>query len=168
MAVLIFVLGLCWRRPRWFRLVYRVAMTASFYLGQFMGRIMLALFFLAVAYFLHAWLKRRQHALCRRMLVWLLVGAFALSSAMEASLFRAGLGADQALASRYVTFSICLPVALVILVALICVRVQKQFSCLAAADRRGPHERRHFATVLQTCLDLYWLPRPQVHIRPRI
>ncbi len=33
-------------RPRWFRGFYRVGMTASFHLGQFMGRVILVLFFL--------------------------------------------------------------------------------------------------------------------------
>ena len=36
---------LCWLRPRWFRPIYRAVMTASFYVGQVMGRVLLAIFF---------------------------------------------------------------------------------------------------------------------------
>jgi hypothetical protein len=39
---------LCWLRPRLFRPVYRGVMTASFYVGQGMGRVLLAIFFVTV------------------------------------------------------------------------------------------------------------------------
>jgi hypothetical protein len=39
---------LCWLRPRLFRPVYRGVMTASFYVGQGMGRVLLAIFFVMV------------------------------------------------------------------------------------------------------------------------
>jgi hypothetical protein len=35
-------------RPRWFRPVYRGVMTASFHIGQVMGKVMLTVFFLVV------------------------------------------------------------------------------------------------------------------------
>ena len=35
----------CWR-PRWFRGFYRRGMTVSFHIGQFLGRVLLVLFFL--------------------------------------------------------------------------------------------------------------------------
>lgn len=36
----------CALRPRWFRGFYRCGMTASFHVGQLLGRVMLTLFFL--------------------------------------------------------------------------------------------------------------------------
>ena len=44
--VLSAVLVLCWLRPRLFRPIYRAVMTASFYVGQVMGRVLLAIFFI--------------------------------------------------------------------------------------------------------------------------
>jgi len=38
----------CWFRPGWFRGLYRGGMTISFHIGQFLGRIMLTLFFFLV------------------------------------------------------------------------------------------------------------------------
>src|SRR5215468_339623 len=38
-------LVLSWLRPRWFRPVYCRVMTVSFYVGQIMGRVLLAIFF---------------------------------------------------------------------------------------------------------------------------
>jgi hypothetical protein len=39
------LLVVAWIRPRWFRPVYRGGMSVSFRVGQFMGKIMLTLFF---------------------------------------------------------------------------------------------------------------------------
>jgi hypothetical protein len=47
-AAAVLVLAIAWVRPRWFRPLYRGAMTGSHYLGQGIGRILLALFFLVV------------------------------------------------------------------------------------------------------------------------
>ena len=44
----ILALILCALRPRWFRGFYRAGMTASFYVGQIMGRILLTVFFLLI------------------------------------------------------------------------------------------------------------------------
>src|SRR5262245_44230382 len=52
LAVAIILLGvvlvLCWLRPHWFRPTYRTVMTTSFYVGQVTGRVLLAIFFMAV------------------------------------------------------------------------------------------------------------------------
>jgi|KBSSwiStaDraftv2_1062776.scaffolds.fasta_scaffold404386_1 hypothetical protein len=48
LAALVGVLGVCALRPRWFRGFYRAGMTASFHIGQCIGRVMLTLFFLVV------------------------------------------------------------------------------------------------------------------------
>lgn len=42
------IVVICWLRPRWFRGFYRGGMTASFYVGQIMGRILLGLVFLVL------------------------------------------------------------------------------------------------------------------------
>jgi hypothetical protein len=39
-------LAICAMRPRWFRGFYRAGMTASWHVGQVMGRVMLTVFFL--------------------------------------------------------------------------------------------------------------------------
>jgi MFS family permease len=41
-------LAAAWIRPAWFRGFYRGGMTVSFHAGQFMGRVLLTVFFLAV------------------------------------------------------------------------------------------------------------------------
>lgn len=41
-------LAAAWVRPAWFRGFYRGGMTVSFHVGQFMGRVLLTAFFLAV------------------------------------------------------------------------------------------------------------------------
>jgi hypothetical protein len=48
LSVLAVVLLMGWVRPRWFRGIYRVVMTGSFYVGQVVGRVLLALIFLGV------------------------------------------------------------------------------------------------------------------------
>jgi hypothetical protein len=46
--VLSAALVLGWLRPRWIRPLYRGAMTASFYVGQIMGRVLLTIVFVVV------------------------------------------------------------------------------------------------------------------------
>ena len=48
LVLLVAVLLLCWSRPRLFRGFYRGGMTASFHVGQVMGRVLLTIFFLLV------------------------------------------------------------------------------------------------------------------------
>ena len=48
LGLLALVLGAGLSQPRWIRPVYRLVMTASFYVGQVVGRILLALVFLLV------------------------------------------------------------------------------------------------------------------------
>lgn len=46
LACLAATLGLCLVRPRWFRPLYRAGMTVGFWIGQVVGRVLLALCFL--------------------------------------------------------------------------------------------------------------------------
>jgi hypothetical protein len=48
LGVLVGIFLLCAFQPRWFRGFYRVGMTVAFYVGQFVGRILLTIIFLLV------------------------------------------------------------------------------------------------------------------------
>jgi hypothetical protein len=48
LAMLVLGLALCWGRPRWFRGFYRSGMTASFHVGQILGKVILTVFFLVM------------------------------------------------------------------------------------------------------------------------
>ena len=79
------------------------------------GAVALVLF-LALAAWTTLRLRDRDNA--RQALPWLALGFYSLGSGMLAMLGRVGLGAEYAIASRYVTFSLYLFVALVVLGAL--------------------------------------------------
>ena len=84
-----------------------------------MGLVMLLLLLTAAGYFLYGW-RWGARELCGRMLPWLAVAGFAVCTAALVTNARGGLGADQALQTRYVTSSLYLPIALVNLLPLIC------------------------------------------------
>src|SRR6266545_5433578 len=48
LALLLLTLLVCLSRPRWLRQPYRLGMTAGYFVGQVIGRILLLFFFLAV------------------------------------------------------------------------------------------------------------------------
>jgi hypothetical protein len=73
-----------------------------------------------LAYVLHAWRRRGDAHLIRQTLVWFLIASYTLCSGLLASFFRAFLGTDQALSSRYGVFSIFALVGLVFIVPAIC------------------------------------------------
>jgi hypothetical protein len=82
---------------------------------MFIGTILLALWLAAAVYFLFS-LREKNRDLQNRMFPWLLIGSYALASALLAARARAGGGAMQAaVTSRYVSYSIYLPVSLVFL-----------------------------------------------------
>jgi hypothetical protein len=80
------------------------------------GALQLALFLAALLY--SAW-RIRDRRFRATVVPWFALGASALASALLAALGRVKYGADYALASRYVTFSIWLTIALIALVAVI-------------------------------------------------
>ncbi|MCA1658359.1 MAG: hypothetical protein LC627_03560, partial [Verrucomicrobiaceae bacterium] len=84
--------------------------------AAFFGAIQLALFFATLIYSLP---RLRDRAFMGRTISWFALGGYAISSAVLACLGRVGYGARYALASRYVTFSIFLTIALIALVAII-------------------------------------------------
>jgi len=66
---------------------------------------------------LYLWTSNRE--LGRRLLCWLVLGAYSFISAVVVTIGRLGNGPNQALASRYVTFSVYLVVSLSYLVPII-------------------------------------------------
>ena len=69
------------------------------------------------ARFLQAWLRERDTELCRRTLPWFAIAGFTVGSGLVAACARAGIGPEQATSSRYVTFALQLPLALIPLIA---------------------------------------------------
>ncbi len=104
------------------------------------------------ARFLQVWLRDRDIALCRRTLPWFAVAGFTVGSSLIAAWARAGLGAEQAIASHYVTFALYLPAALIPLVPALkpwllfrrCADTDEQ----AAASRTAPIAATIGATTL--------------------
>ena len=82
------------------------------------GDILCTLLGIALIYFLHC-RRHAQRPLCDRMILWLAVGAYGIFSGSIAALFRAGFGPPQALSSRYVTYAIYVPIALINLLPMI-------------------------------------------------
>ncbi len=72
-----------------------------------------------IARFLQLWRRGTERELCRRALPWLAVAGFAVGSGLIAACARAGIGPLQGASSRYVTFAVYLPVALVPLLQLL-------------------------------------------------
>ncbi len=63
--------------------------------------------------FLQLWRRGEHTELCRRALPWFAVAGFAVGSGLIAAFARAGIGPLQGASSRYVTFAVYLPIALV-------------------------------------------------------
>ena len=63
--------------------------------------------------FFQLWFRDKDTALCRSTLPWFAIAGFAVGSGLIAACARAGMGAGQATASRYVTFALYLPLALI-------------------------------------------------------
>jgi hypothetical protein len=80
------------------------------------GLVQLAIFCVAIVY---CFRRIRDRSFLAKALPWFALGAYSIASAFLAALGRVGYGASYALASRYVTFSIYLTIAVIGLVALI-------------------------------------------------
>jgi len=81
------------------------------------GAVLLALFLAELAY---SAIRIRDAEFRRRVLPWFALGFYSIGSAFLASLGRSALGAEYALASRYVPFSLYLTVAVITLWAILC------------------------------------------------
>jgi hypothetical protein len=98
--------------------------------AEIFGATQLALFLVATIYFLR---RTKDRALFSAAVPWFALAFHSIGSAVLATLGRVGYGAPYALASRYVTFSVYLIIALVGLGAII---VQEKL-----AGRRSPRFR---------------------------
>jgi hypothetical protein len=80
------------------------------------GLVQLVMFCVAIVY---CFRRIRDRSFLAKGLPWFALGAYSIACAILAALGRVGYGASYALASRYVTFSIYLTIAVIGLVALI-------------------------------------------------
>lgn len=80
------------------------------------GAFQLALFLAALVYCAR---RARDRAFLAKVMPWFVLGLYALGNSFLAALGRVQYGPDYALASRYVTFSLWLAIALIALVAII-------------------------------------------------
>jgi hypothetical protein len=90
--------------------------------AELFGAVQLALFFPLLFYCLR---RIRDRTFMAMAVPWLALALHSLGSALLATLGRVGYGAPYALASRYVTFSIYLTIAIIGLIALV---VQEHFN----------------------------------------
>ena len=79
---------------------------------MFLGVVLTAIYFIQL-------FRTGRREICGRILPWLMVGGYAILSGLIAAFYRAEFGPGQAVSSRYVTYSIYLPIALVNLVSII-------------------------------------------------
>jgi hypothetical protein len=84
--------------------------------GVCAGGVLLALLGGCLAYL---WRRRADRALIARALPWLVPPGLAIGAAVLTALGRLGFGVEQALMSRYIVFSIWLPIGLLFLVLLV-------------------------------------------------
>ena len=89
---------------------------------------------------IYLWRYRRDRALLAQALPWLMPAGFALANAALAMVGRLGFGVNWALMSRYITFSIMLPIALLFLVSLVFIHWAKN------------SDQREHVTYLRTAL----------------
>ena len=113
------------------------------------GSALLVLWCIAVAY---AFRYRRDHDLARRMLPWFALGGYAILNALLAAVARIGFGINQALDSRYTSFSLYLSVAAVALFAIL-----KQDLHSRTMSRRFERGVMRLETILLTAFAVFSL-----------
>jgi hypothetical protein len=84
--------------------------------AMLVGAILVVLFGICVTYVLFC---RKDYILVERALPWIALCLFSLSTNILTTLGRMGFGTTQALSSRYVTFSVMMPVGLLFLMGLV-------------------------------------------------
>jgi hypothetical protein len=94
------------------------------------GAVLLVLFLTALGY---AFVRRSDSQFLRRVLPWFVLGGYSIGSGCLATLGRIGFGINFALESRYVTFSLYLTVALIVLIAIIGKELRKSRPSLGFA-----------------------------------
>lgn len=84
--------------------------------AELLGGVLVAVFSLLTLYIIRFWHDRTLRA---RSIGWLILGIYSMLSAAITTAGRVGFGVDQSLSSRYVTFAIYLPIAIVYLSAIV-------------------------------------------------
>jgi hypothetical protein len=80
------------------------------------GAILLILFCACITYLFS---RRNDYSFVKRTLPWATLCLFALGNSIITAIGRMGFGTDQALASRYITFSVMMPIGLLFLTRLV-------------------------------------------------
>jgi len=91
------------------------------------GVVVLLLLAVCGVFFL-VWRKSGRMEECGRAIVWLAVGGFGLGTAILGAIARSGYGAEQGVISRYASFAVFMPVAIVNLAPLICRDMERRWS----------------------------------------
>jgi hypothetical protein len=104
--------------------------------GLLLGVIMFLFWVGAGCYWIFVSKRFHDQLFSRMTFPWLLVGGFAVLTGLLAAKARGGLGVEQALASRYVTFSLYLPLSLVYLVPIICNDLRHRFASISDGATR--------------------------------
>jgi hypothetical protein len=99
-------------------------------LGVGMGGLLVLILLMCAVYL---WRNRHDRTLIGQCLPWLMLAMVAVSSAVLTMIGRLGFGPAQVRASRYITFAVMLPIALLALVPL--VRSHLARSCSARGQR---------------------------------
>jgi len=115
--------------------------------AELFGAVQMALFFAVLFY---SGRRIRDRALIARAVPWFALALHSLGSALLATLGRVGYGAPYALASRYVTFSVYLAIAIIGLIALV---VQDHFKA-----GRAIHSRRWSYAICFLLVVAYLVP----------
>ena len=90
-----------------------------------MGGLLVLLLLICAVYL---WSKRYDRSLLGEALPWLMLAMVAVSTAIFTMIGRLGFGAPQARVSRYITFSVMLPIALLALTPLVRLHWTRSFS----------------------------------------
>lgn len=109
---------------------YNVAMAS--------GAGLLCLFLGAVGYMFCLRFRWKASPTFGRMLPWALLGLYVILSALLASVFRTIVGIENAVSSRYVTFTLYLPIALIHLVPLVFEDLRKRFPSIRIGGAEWP------------------------------
>ncbi len=88
----------------------------SLTVAEWLGSVLLLLFIVLTFYILRYW---QDPFLRKNAIGWWMLGFYSILSAAIATFGRVGFGVEQSLSSRYVTFALYLPIALIYLAAIV-------------------------------------------------
>ena len=85
-------------------------------MAKFIGALLVIIFTAICAYL---WKFRKDYILWNRMLCWIMMGMYTISSALITTFGRVGFGIEQSFSPRYTTFSMYLAISLIPLVIIV-------------------------------------------------